>query len=322
MVESIKKGLCEYALGIDIGCTKIQIACIEANGNLLWTKREPIKEDNKKLFMNQVYSLCKEAFKNYDISDCIGIGVAISAVISKDNNTIIQAPNLPFLNNYKFKGNILNILKNKYKKNIPVVLGFDGTASIIAETWIGAGEKYNNVATVIIGTGIGYGLMIDGKIVYGSNNVIGAIGWARLGISKDVLSFEEICSGPAISYKGIKNINKKKKLNKKNRSVLNAKMIFDLAEQYDQYANYLIKSIIRYTGMNLANLVSIINPEIIILGGSVGLRFKPYLIKLKEIICHYAQPVAGESVILTCSELGNNAGALGASGFILFNKFR
>lgn len=314
MSKPISDDFSRYIIGIDIGGTKIQIACVKTNGNLLWTKKEIIKKKSRNEFMNQILSLCKKVFKYHDINECMGIGVAIPAVISKDNNLIIHAPNITILNNYKFKETFLNRFIEKYNKSIPVVLGFDGTASVVAEKWIGVGKRYSNIATVIMGTGIGCGIMIDGKILYGANNVIGALGWSRLGISKNVQSFEEICSGPAISCRSKKYFKKLKK----NVSILDTKKIFDLAEKDNQYAKNLIKKVITYTGMNLSNLVSMLNPEIIILGGSVGLRLKPYLSTLKETIQNYSQPIAGETVLLKCSELGINEGVLGAAGLILF----
>jgi len=295
------------AIGLDIGGTKVKIACIDSNGRILWSQKEPVVKESSTAFLKHITGLIKNAVDYCASKEYRGIGIALPAVIAQDNDTIIQAPNLTALDGIK-----LNSLISKKLRltsiDLPIRLGFDGKASVIAEAWQGAGRNHRNILTITIGTGIGGGLMVDGQVVSGYNNVAGAIGWTRLGIDGKTPSFENVCAGPAIAREA-----------KKLYGLNTTRDFFDRAERAKRSVADLLEVIISYTGLTVANLVSIFNPEVIIFAGSVGLRFKPYLDDIKEIVQDYAQPVAARDVKLTCSKLGSNAGVIGAAGFVLYD---
>ena len=297
-----------YAIGLDIGGSKVIVAGIEPGGAITWSKKEAVNPKSSKTVIKQMVGLAREGLSRLGLAGCLGVGIALPAVIAPDNDTIIQAPNLPVLEQVKLKSALSKELGQDHDRGRPIILGFDGMASVIAEAWLGAGNNHANLATVAIGTGIGGGLMLDGRVVKGHNNVAGAIGWSRLGIDQQTRSFENICAGPAIAAQGKKFFP--------GRDYL-AEKIFDAAEEGDETALELINYIISHVGVNMGNLVSLLNPEMIVFTGSVGLRLKPYLEQIRQLIITVAQPIAARSVSLACSNLGNNAVVLGAAGLIL-----
>ncbi len=291
-------------IGIDIGGTKVKIACIDFKGEILWSKKESVIKD-RKLFLKQLFNLISEANQSCPDIKYQGIGIGIPAVIDHDNDTIIQSPNLHFIDGCKLKTQIKSRLKS-VKINLPIKLGFDGTASIVAEAWQGYGDSYSNILSIAIGTGIGGGLMLEDKIITGYNNVAGAVGWTVLNIGEKFNNYEEVCSGPAIGKQA-----------KKLYGIQTSKEFFDKASQDRKTYIELLDKIILHTGLTVSNLVSVLNPELVVFTGSVGLRFAPYLDEIQKIIKRYAQPIAAQSIKLSCSNLGNNFGVIGAAGFVI-----
>ncbi len=311
----------DCAAAFDVGGTHLDTALINSRGKVLFHKREAIARKSQEAFINQLIRHNNAIQANTGSQNYQKIGLALPAVID-NGGKIIQAPNLPFLDGL----NLLELLQQSfadiYHQDFNFKLCYDGTASVIASAWIGAGRGCSNLVTVIIGTGIGGGLLLEGQVIKGYNNVAGAFGWMRLEAGAEILTLEDLCSGKGLENRGRELVEYLRKLAPEEFAGSSAaKIIFDAAEKDNPRAAEFIAEMVDYLGTGLANLVSAVNPEMIVFGGSVGLRYQPYLKKLQKIIASRAQPVSGANISLKCTELNQHLGVIGAAGQHYFPGF-
>lgn len=172
----------EIYLGIDVGGTKIKAVFLENDSFFETAKKEIFSIStpcDKKNFLTALAKFADSLIKNKIVS---GIGIGLPGVIDVKNNILIKAPNLPFLKNWR-AGDFFK----KWNKNIKT--DNDSRCFLRAEAMFGAGKGFKNIVGVAIGTGIGGGIMIEGKIYFGVNNGAGEFGHIIMDGEK---TFEEI----------------------------------------------------------------------------------------------------------------------------------
>jgi glucokinase len=212
--------------------------------------------------------------------------------------------------------------------NLPVSIEYDGHTAVLGEWWLGAGKGFQSVMSIIIGTGVGGGMVLDGKLIRGINRLAGAVGWFVLdaGCELDAVkeralgSWESRIAGPGIAAKARRYL----KDSEYSQSALvslgdevSARDVFEAARKRDPLAMVIAGEEAELLGMGIANVVSLVNPEIIILGGGVGSNAAFLLSEVKSVMEKYAQPVSSQSVQIVTSQLGADAGLLGAAFGIL-----
>lgn len=308
----------DVVVGIDLGGTKLAAALFTSTGKIL--HKETILLGNKngrdvgKLIHEQIQN-CFTVAKSKRLN-IRAIGVSVPG-ISNQKTGKVWAPNIPGWKNYPLRTEILSRLKNK---NISVTIESDRACYILGESWQGAAKNCQNAIFLAVGTGIGAGILIDGKILRGENDIAGAIGWLALQkpFSAKYIScgcFEHHASGEGLvkiakqfiatdkSYSGI--------LRKKQN--LAAADIFQAYESRDSIAEKVLEQAIEFWGMAVANLVSLFNPKKILFGGGVFGPAKKFLPRIFVEAKKWAQPISIKQVKLTASTLGNDAGLYGAA---------
>jgi len=267
--ESHGHGIC-----IDLGGTKISIGLFDMNGELL--KRKVVKTfqtKNRDEFISKftmtINQFLEESGKGR--KDLIGIGIASPGIIDYNKGIIVEgSPNLPNWENLHLADEL-----NKHF-DVPIILENDVRAALVGETWKGSCKNVDSAVLISLGTGIGAGLLMDGNIIRGSGNGAGEIGymlfernhlfedWGNKGC------FEYLASGSGME--------------KMTNSAMSAKEIFQSAASGDNKANEIIDNAIDYLSIAIVNLISIINPEKIILTGSISRSLDVYINRIKENI--------------------------------------
>lgn len=153
-------------LGVDIGGTKIGGIVLDKTSQKMVAVFNTATPKNKKDFLKALEEKISSTMKKYKIS---GIGIGLPGIVDAKNDVLARAPNLPFLKNWRARK-----FFSKFGKKI--MIGNDSQCFLIAEAKLGAGKACRNIAAMTIGTGIGGGLMIDGKIYHGKNNSAGEFG--------------------------------------------------------------------------------------------------------------------------------------------------
>ena len=301
-------------LGFDIGGTKCAVTLAHFDG-------EDVKILNKKEIPTDLsVSGEKMISRLMDLADTLPtsnidrIGISCGGPLDSKNGIILSPPNLPGWNNVK----IADIIEAKYK--IRPVLQNDANASAVAEWKFGAARGCRNAVFLTFGTGLGAGLILDGRLYEGTNGNAGEVGHIRLeddgpiGYGKRG-SFEGFCSGGGIARLG-RDLAKKYVRDKRSvsfykdgddESKITAKLIAEAARSGDECAREIYRSCAFHLGRGLSIIIDILNPEVIVLGG-IFLRSSELLIEeMTEIIekealapsiscCRIVPAMLGESI--------------------------
>lgn len=293
------------------------LAVFSAEGELLSKiviklPRSKVKETGSFITSN-ISIVLKSASEAGDSIESIGISVP---GIYRLNKGTVWAPNIPDWDDYP----LLNEVK-KVTGSIPVTIDSDRACYILGELWKGNARGCNDAIYMAVGTGIGVGILTEGKVLRGAHDIAGAIGWMALNkpFRDEFVScgcFEYNASGEGIAKvaRDLLQADKtyKGELSFKHRETITSHDVFAAYENDDPIAKKVIQQAIEYWGMAVANLVSLFNPEKIILGGGV---FGPAVKFIPAIIgeaARWAQPISITQVSIEPSGLGTDAGVYGA----------
>ncbi len=314
-------------IALDLMSNQMTGAALSKTGKILF--QETVSLENLEghavslLIQNEIKKITNR-FENKPLQ-INGIGIAVPGIYHSKSGTV-WAPNISGWQNYPLKKDLNYIFA---EQKILVKIASKRTCDILGEKWLGAAKKTKNAIFLSIGSGIGAGVLIDGKILHGFNDGVGAAGWLALTRPFKEEYSSRGCLEYLASRKGIlncareamlKNPNFGRTLKQKDINKLNINDVFEAYENKDPLAQKVMKEAIEIWGMTAANLISLFNPEIIIFGGTL---FGPALRFLDEIKAEaekWAQPLFMENVHFVSSKLGANAGLYGA-GHLAMKKF-
>jgi glucokinase len=243
------------------------------------------------------------------------VGISVPGIARR--NGCVWAPNIPGWDDYPLRGEIQHALSDSHGK---VVVESDRAASILGEAWRGAARGCRNAVFLAVGTGIGAGMLIDGRLLRGAHDIAGAIGW--LALDRPFQAEYEACgclesnaSGEGIA-KAAKVIIARRKGYRgplRSKSRLTAHDVFAAYERADVVAKEVLAAATEFWGMASANLVSLLNPEMIVFGGGVFGPASRFLEAIAVEARRWAQPVAVQHVKFEISQLGGDAALYGAA---------
>jgi glucokinase len=311
-------------LGIDIGGTKCAIILgkIESEDEIKIVDKTAMPTD--KPVFEMIEHLFDEAdallTKNNVSIDCIsGIGISCGGPLNSKTGRILSPPNLLGWDNIP----IVQITENRF--NVKTYLQNDANAGAIAEWKFGAGKGYKNLIFLTFGTGNGAGLILDGKLYSGTNDLAGESGHIRLaemgpvGFGK-AGSFEGFCSGGGITQLAQIKVREKLQMGEavsfcKNVEGLNnltAKTVADAAFKGDALALEIYNICGFYLGRGLSVLIDILNPEIIVLGGIYGRAKELLEPAMYKVIETEALILSYKTCKIVSAELGERIGDMAA----------
>jgi len=307
-------------IGYDIGGTKCASIVANVQGdNVEFISRVeiPTEKRSPEIILDLLYKATLESLEktSINLSDLKAIGVSCGGPLNSKDGIILCPPNLPGWVNIK----VCEILRKQY--NIPAYLQNDAKACAIAEWKWGAGRGTQNMIFCTMGTGFGAGLILNGKIYTGTNDMAGEVGHIRLakdgpiGFGK-AGSFEGFCSGGGIAQlakmKAVKYLDNKipTKLceNYEELGNITAKKVCDLAKSDDIHAKEIINIAAKKLGYGLSILVDIINPEVIVIGSVYArsrMLFEPIV---NEILKEECISFSNEVCKVLPATLGDNIG--------------
>jgi glucokinase len=292
------------ALSIDIGGTKIKFGFIDLTGKLI---KDRILE-SKVLFNEGLQSFINsiEEFINDYKFRILGIGIGIPGIIDKDTKIIQSVPNLRTLEGVKLQ----DIIQDSV--DVLTIVDNDVNLAALGEKWFGGAKEVKDFVFIAIGTGIGGGIIIDGKLYYGSGGA-GEIGHIVVERNGPICScgnrgcFEALASGRALE----------RMYNELTNKFLTAREIFTLAKRGDSIASQLIDSFIEWLGIGIGSIINVLAPEAIIIGGGIGISqydliYPRILDELKKTV---RSPLM-EKLEVKKSVLGSDAGIFGGAAII------
>jgi glucokinase len=304
-------------IGIDIGGTKcaVVLGCINEITNMLEIKSK-YKFNTYPNLPFDVLQICVEKIAEYQkFGDICGIGISCGGPLNSTEGIILSPPNLPNWDTIR----ITDYFKERF--SIPVYLQNDANACVVAEWKYGAGKGYKNIVFLTFGTGLGAGLILNGKLYAGTNDMAGEVGHIRLqdigplGYGK-YGSFEGFCSGGGIERHAKSKINKPACANlvevAGGTDGITAKLIAELAETGDPFCINIYAECGKMLGYGLSIIIDILNPELIIIG-SIFTRSSHLLWQYaKEIIEKEALYLSATACTIVSAKLGENIGDFAA----------
>jgi glucokinase len=309
------------AIAIDLGGTKCAGALINAEGRILESEKVMLGSRQGDEVAGLIHDLCFELFDKAESrgNRVIGMGISVPGISDQDTG-VVWAPNIPGWSAYPLKKSIETSLPSK----IPVMVDNDRACCILGETWLGAAKNCRNAIFLTVGTGIGAGILIDGRILRGADDIAGAIGW--LALESEYLEnyrqfgcFEYHASGDGLvrETEDLLKETGKEMGSLLRENGLTASAIIDAYEKKDKLAEMVISRAVRLWGKASANLVSLFNPEIIIFGGGLFGPAQILIDAIRDEAARWAQPVSIKKVRIVGSLTGSDAPLLGAAKKVL-----
>ena len=308
----------QYVFGVDIGGTTVKLGFFDVEGNLLDKWEIPTRTEGagSHILPDIADSIqAKIAEKNIATEVIAGVGVGAPGPIDSDG-VIHKAVNLGW-GTFNVRETMEEIL------HMPVRAGNDVNVAAMGEMWKGGGQGYDNVVMVALGTGVGGGIIVDGKILTGSTGAGGEVGHIHVENEETEVCGcgNKGCFEQYTSATGVVRLAKRKLAACSDESVLrnseiSAKAVFDAVKAGDSLAICVAEQFGFYLGKGLAAVAGVVNPEAFVIGGGVS--------KAGEVLFEYIKPYYDKYVFHACRNvdfklaiLGNDAGMYGAAKMVL-----
>lgn len=314
-------------LGLDLGGTKIAAGVVESAGRMLSAVRLPTPAAGVKRDLAALFDAAQAAVRsaNAGWSKIAAVGVGVPGAFDPVTETV-WAPNLPGWTRVPLK----RLLEKSLAR--PVFVEGDRNVQALAEAWLGAGRRkaVRNLVFLTVGTGIGAGLIIEGKVVPGTRGLAGAAGWLAVSYKwqprfAQVGCLEAQGAGPAVARFGQKALRKHpgsliKTLADARGGRVTGEIVTQAARRGDRAARAVLEEIGGNLGRGVANIVSLLNPEVVVLGGGLAGAGELILKPLRRAVRQWGQPIGSRQVRIVRSRLGEDAGILGAARYALIHK--
>ncbi|MCX8090735.1 MAG: ROK family protein [Verrucomicrobiae bacterium] len=307
----------QIVIALDLGATKLAGALISEHGRL-WSRITGRVAGRRgaavgTLVQHMVRRLCQRARRAGHAVKALGVCVP---GIADAQSGRVWAPNIAGWDDFPLRETIRAALP---AAELPVVVDSDRAACILGESWRGAARGCRHAIFLAVGTGIGAGILVDGRVLRGAHDVAGAIGWMALSqpfrpAYRECGDFEFHASGTGLARAAREEVARRPDYRGalRRRGALSAREVFAAYAAGDPVASRVIAQAIRYWGAACANLVSLFNPEKIIFGGGVFGPATRLLPAIRAEARKWAQPVAMRRVRLVASQLGSDAALYGA----------
>jgi glucokinase len=304
--------------GIDVGGTKISAALFTEQGRMTGRLRVPIEKGTAAKPVHQIAAIIRglEEGAARAGGELRAVGICVPGIVFAESGKV-WAPNIPGWDRYP----LLERLAAETKT--PVVLGSDRDAYVLGEQWRGAARGLRDVVFLAVGTGIGAGILTGGRLCRGSRDIAGAVGWFALDprYKSEYAAmgcFEAEASGASIGRNAREFLrtgapSSMKGLVRGRLENITAEAVVAAARSGDRLARFILDSAVGYLAMGVANIVSLLNPEMIILGGGLFQAGDILLQPVRKEFKKWAQPIAARQVKLKLSALGEDAGLYGAA---------
>ena len=305
--------------GVDIGGTTVKMGLFTVDGKVTDKWEIPTrKEEHGKYILEDIAKSVKERMQRDTLilEDIAGLGIGVPGPV-KEDGTVLKCANLGW--------GVFNVAETVREltgiENVKV--GNDANVAALGEMWQGGGKGYNNLVMVTLGTGVGGGVILGGKILTGSNGAGGEIGHIRVNYEeKDVCGcgktgcLEQYASATGVVRLAKKALEKKEKKTTLVADDLSAKAVFDAAKAGDELAMDIVEKFGFYLGMALAHISQVIDPEVFVIGGGVA---RAGQIIIDEVSKNYEENVmfALKNKAFKMAELGNDAGIYGSARMVL-----
>ncbi len=308
-------------IALDLGGTKLLAALVSASGQVTARELFPTRaQEGPESVINRLFMAIDSLLKlrNLSSSEIDSISIAAAGPINLEKGMVTASPNLPGWHNIPLRDRVQD------KFGVKTFLVHDATAGALGEYRFGAGKGAQNLIYIAVGTGIGGGIILNGKVHDGAVGSAGEVGHMTIDVhgQKDTCGnvgcLETLASGTAIAREAKRRIHGGEKsalmvMVKGKIDDITAEKVGLAAQGGDPLARDVIRNAAVYLGIGLVNLVNVLNPDTIVVGGSVAKLGEPWLDTARQVVKERAFPVAVSAVRIVLGKLGDEAAVLGAA---------
>ena len=309
-----------YCFGIDVGGTTVKLGLFSTAGELL--DKWEITTRTENFGENILSDICeameaKLAEKEISLDDIEGVGIGLPGPITNDG-TVLQCVNLGW-----GTFNVEEKLSEMFR-GIKVKAGNDANVAALGEAWQGGGKDYDDIVMITLGTGVGGGVIINGKILTGYNGGAGEIGHMHVddnetdscncGRKGCLEQFTSATGVVRLAKRLMNNTDKETKMREFGENIT-AKDVFDLAKEGDAGANEVVETMGTYLGTAMSHIAVVVNPQAFIIGGGVSKAGQFLIDAIKDKYRETCFAACGEAAVHLAT-LGNDAGMYGAAAMI------
>lgn len=268
-----------YVLGIDIGGTSFTIGSVAGDGSRVsvMANQPTLADGGADDVVNRIAALARQVMERTEAmepgSTCLGVGIGAPGPLDTARGIVHLTPNLGWVN-FPLRERIETAL------DLPAALDNDANCAVLGEWWMGAARGTRHALGITIGTGIGGGIIVDGRLYHGASDCAGEIGHASIDATGRRCKcgndgcLEAYASGPAIARRAVEAIEAGAETGLLERAggrldAITAQTVYQAAHEGDELAREVVNDTARFLGSGLANLLNIFNPEVVVVCGGV-----------------------------------------------------
>jgi glucokinase len=297
----------------DLGGTKCAVAVVNPRGRIVSHGVEAVDISSPSAPIEQIVRLARQMAKGHPPRQVFAATAVAVPGLSRRDGTV-WAPNLPGWERMPLRSRL------QQRLGVPAVVESDRNAALLGECWQGAARGKADAIVLIIGTGIGAGILCGGQVVRGAHELSGCAGWLTVFREQDEVAarvgqLESLCAGPSIARAAREYLlaRRRSALSRANKNQLTASDVAAAARGGDHMALEVLAKMGTALGFGIANIVSLFDPEVVVLTGGMASAADLYMASLKKAVHSRAQPLAAKQVEIAISKLGQFGNLLGCA---------
>lgn len=308
------------ALAVDLGGTNVRAALVTSSGVIRYHVAQPTRaNEGPDAVIDRIVALVEDVTVHETLAPDVLVGVAAPGPLNPHTGVLHFAPNLPGWRDVKLR----DILAEQLQRR--VVVGNDGNAAALGEAMFGAGQHYRHVIYIGLGTGVGGGIVIDGRVIDGVHGLGGEVGHIPVDITGPrchcggIGCVEAYAGGWAIARDGRILVRSERSVAIQKAALdgpITAEVVAKAAANGDPAAKGVFERVGWALGVGLAGLVNVFNPELIVIGGGLAAAGDLILDTVRETLPRYAMRQIYPDVTVVRSTLGTRTGILGAAALV------
>jgi len=306
----------------DLGGTHLRAATVDRTGRIRSRfKQNTPQASDVNAIVHAIVAAVRECQRQASKEEISAVSLVVPGTVDVEAGAVVKAPNLPCLNGFQLAAALSSQL------NLPAILENDANAAAVGEMWQGAGVGCKTIICVTLGTGVGGGIILDGKLWRGVDGSAAEIGHMCVdpfgGVACTCGSrgcLEVFASATAIVRMTREASPRYPESVLQGKEDRTSEMIFEAGQQGDELALEIFRRMGVYLGIGLANLINILNPEMIIIGGGVVNGWNLFEKHMHQQVEERAFPLLAERVKIVRAKCGDDAGLLGAARLALVRQ--
>ncbi|HXW56606.1 MAG TPA: ROK family protein [Candidatus Cybelea sp.] len=302
-----------HVFAADLGGTKCSAAVVDRDGRIVRSRTIPVNLTSPGASVLEIAQLAEELGGGPSVRKAFrSAAVAVPGLVRKSGT--VWAPNLPGWKRMPLARRLKRLLE------IPVAVESDRIAAVLGESWRGAARGISDAILLVIGTGIGAGILSGGRIIRGAHELSGCAGWMAftgrdLPAARRVGELESLAAGPAVARIARERLHQggRSSLARLDPATITARDVAAAARRGDRLALDIFRGYGELLGRAVSNLVSLFDPEIVVIGGGMAEAADLYLGPLRLAMIELAQPLLAKKVRVSVSKLGPQANLIGCA---------